>query len=143
MKWLRTLILFDQGGIVSSDDWTAFHDAYVRSIASIEHPRGSGVLTLRRRSLKPNGKLQRNGVNYLRASFLDHIKNVEGWKSEGAVDLASDREQPPIRLFPSLELYREPITSKFGGFDFTRKGWVAIRSRLSGRLATSVRPIGA
>lgn len=37
------------------------------------------------------------------------------------VDLARDRDQPPIRLYPSLELYREPVTSDFGGFDFVSK----------------------
>lgn len=122
MKWLRTLILFDQGGIISSQDWQAFHRSYVRSIESIEHPRGSGSLKLRRKSLRPNGKFQRNGVNYLRKGFLDHIMDVEGWKSEGVVDLSKDRDQPPIRLYPSMELYREPIASKFGGFDFHTKG---------------------
>lgn len=122
MKWLRTLILFDQGNIISSDDWKSFHDSYVRSIASIDYPVGSGSLTLKRKMRDADGQWQRNGVNYLRSRFLDHIINVEKWRAEGEVDLSRDRQQPPIRLYPSLELYREPITSDFGGFDFVTHG---------------------
>lgn len=117
MKWLRTLILFDQGDVISSTDWKDMHESYVRSIESIDNPRGSGKLCLRRKVRLPNGQWSRNGVGYLRTRFLEHIRDVEGWEAEGIVDLKRDREQPPIRLYPSLEPYREPITSDFGGFD--------------------------
>jgi len=122
MKWLRTLVLFDQGNVISSDDWKSLHESYVRSIQSIDNPPGSGKLCLRKKLPLPNNQWLRNGVGYLRARFLDHIQNVEGWKTEGVVDLARDRQQPPIRLYPSLEKYREPITSNFGGFDLVTKG---------------------
>lgn len=122
MRWLRTLVLFDQGNIISSEDWRAFHDSYVRSIASIDFPEGSGTLTLKRKVLGADGQWKRNGVNYLRSRFLAHIINVENWQAEGRVDLSRDREQPAIRLYPSLEMYREPITSDFGGFDFITTG---------------------
>lgn len=117
MKWLRTLILFDQGDVISSTDWKDMHESYVRSIESIDNPRGSGKLCLRRKQRLPNGQWSRNGVGYLRTRFLEHIRDVEGWEAEGIVDLKRNREQPPIRLYPSLEAYREPITSDFGGFD--------------------------
>lgn len=122
MKWLRTLVLIDQGDIISSKDWNTVHESYVRSIRSIDHPAESGTLSLRRKMRLPNNQWQRNGVGYLRARFLDHMRNVEGWKSETDVDLGRDREQPAIKLFPSMESYREPITSDFGGFDFTTTG---------------------
>lgn len=118
MKWLRTLVLFDQGNVISSADWQSVHESYVRSITSIDHPRGSGSLTLRRKAKLPNGQWTRNGVGYLRSRFLNHMQADEGWQPEGGVDLGRDREQPPIRLYPSLDPYREPITSDFGGFDF-------------------------
>jgi Restriction endonuclease BamHI len=117
MKWLRTLILFDQGDVIASPDWSALHESYVRSIQSVDFPEGSGTLTLRRKFQKLDKQWDRNGVVYLKNRFFDHMQRVEGWEAEANVDLAADREQPPIRLYPSLEPYREPITSKFGGFD--------------------------
>lgn len=122
MKWLRTLVLFDQGDVISSADWKAVHESYVRSIASIEHPTWTGRLLLRRKTRLPNNQFKRNGVGYLKSNFLRHMQDVEKWKAEGDVDLSRDREQPPIRLYPSLEAYREPITSDFGGFDFLTTG---------------------
>jgi hypothetical protein len=122
MRWLRTLILFDQGDVISSSDWQALHESFVRSIESIDNPRGSGKLLLRRKARLANGQWARNGVGYLRTRFLEHIRDVEGWEAEGNVDLKRDREQPAIRLYPSLEAYREPITSDFGGFDLVTVG---------------------
>ena len=57
-----------------------------------------------------------------RNRFLEHIRDVEGWEPEGTVDLKRNRAQPPIRLYPSMEEYREPITSSFGGFDLVTAG---------------------
>ncbi|GAW41190.1 Type-2 restriction enzyme BamHI [Brevundimonas sp. SH203] len=122
MKWLRTLILFDQGDVLSSMDWKTLHESYLRSIQSIDNPAGSKTLTLRRKLRAPNGQWSRNGVGFLRTRFLEHIRDVEGWKPEGVVDLKRDREQPTIRLYPSLESYQEPITSDFGGFDLVTTG---------------------
>lgn len=127
MKWLRTLVLFDQGDVISSRDWRAVHESYVRSIVSIEHPRGTGRLLLRRKVKLPNGQFSRNGVGYLRSNFLRHMQDAELWKPEGAVDLSRDREQPAIKLYPSMEAYREPITSDFGGFDFITTGSEGIK----------------
>lgn len=118
MKWLRTLVLFDQGNVISSSDWQTVHESYVRSIGSIDYPQGSGFLKLRRKVQLPNKQWTRNGVNYLKSRFLDHMHGAEQWQTEGGVDLGRDRVQPPIKLYPSLESYREPITSDFGGFDF-------------------------
>lgn len=118
MKCLRTLVLFDKGDVIDSQGWETIHQSYVRSIASIDYPEGAGTLTLKRKQRTAGGQWQRNGVNYLRSRFLDHMIAVEGWKAEGVVDLSRDRQQPEIRLYPSKELYREPITSDFGGFDF-------------------------
>lgn len=119
MKWLRTLILFNQGNVMSSDGWATVHESYRRSISSIQHPQGSGELTLRPKERRPGStQFNRNGVGYLRSSFLRNMVDVENWEDEGDVDLGIGRIQPAIRLFPSLEEYREPIDSEFGGFDF-------------------------
>lgn len=118
MKWLRTMVLFDQGEVISSNDWQTLHESYVRAIASIEHPHGSGSLTLRRKQRLANGQWRRNGVKYLKNEFLAFMRDHERWRAESDVELSRDREQPPLLLYPSLEEYREPITSEFGGFDF-------------------------
>lgn len=121
MKWLRTLVLFDQGNVIASEDWRIVHESYVRCIESIDHPRGSGQLILREKARLANGQWQRNGVNYLRSYFLDLMVGKEKWQPEGGVDLSRNRKQPPVRLYPSGEEYNEPITSDFGGFDFITK----------------------
>jgi Restriction endonuclease BamHI len=118
MKWLRTLVLFDKGDVIDTPDWATLHTSYVRAIASIDHPVGSGTLTLREKSKLPKGQWKRNGVGFLRSKFLESMRDSEKWRPEGGVELARDRQQPPIKLYPSLESYREPITSDFGGFDF-------------------------
>ncbi len=117
MKWLRTLVIFDRGGIVTSSDWRSIHDSYIRSIQSIDFPEGAGTLTLRRKVKRPDGQWNRNGVGYLRRRFLDHVVEREGWRAEVGFDLGKNRTPPELRLYPSLELYREPISSEFGDFD--------------------------
>lgn len=118
MKWLRTLILFDTGNLVQSSDWKHVHESYVRSILSVEHPSDSGALTLRRKARLKSNQWQRNGVGHLRSSFLRHMQGSEGWRPEVGIDLGRNRGQPPVRLYPGLEMHVEPITSDFGGFDF-------------------------
>lgn len=118
MKWLRTMVLFDQGDVISSVDWKNLHESYVRAIVSIEHPRGSGSLTLRRKVRLPSNQWKRNGVGYLRTEFLAFMRDQERWQAESDVALPKSREQPPLLLYPSMEEHREPITSDFGGFDF-------------------------
>ena len=54
MKWLRTLVLFDKGEVISSADWNTVHTSYVRAIGSIDHPAGAGTLTLREKVKLPN-----------------------------------------------------------------------------------------
>ena len=121
MKWLRTIVVFDRGNVISEPDWAAVHESYVRSITNIDHPAGTGTLVLRKKMKLPNGQWMRNGVNYLRSRFLNHIVSVEGWEPEHVVNLDRDRIQPELSLYPSGENYREPITSDFGGFDFVTK----------------------
>lgn len=118
MKWLRTLVLFDKGGVTTDNDWATLHKSYTAAITSIDYLPGSRELTLRRKTKLSNGQTQRNGVGYLRSRFLKYMLQTEGWRAEGIVNLARDRDQSPIKLYPSGEDYREPITSDFGGFDF-------------------------
>lgn len=117
MRWLRTLVIFDRGDVVSTSDWQAIHESYVRSIQRIDFPEGAGSLTLRRKVKRPDGQWNRNGVVYLKRRFLDLIVNDEHWHAEVGFDLGKDRVPPDLRLYPSMELHCEPITSEFGDFD--------------------------
>lgn len=127
MKWLRTIVIFDTGSIVKDADWAAVHDSYRRSIQAIDHPAGSGKLTLRKeKRIRADLRLC-NGVPYLRRRFLDHIVNEEKWESEKAVDLHPDRVQPTLTLYPEGQEHQEPLTSKFGVFDFVTLGKNGLR----------------
>ena len=77
MKWLRTLVLFDQGEVMRSRDWETIHASYTTAIASIDHVEGSGTLTLRRKVRLPDSQWRRNGVVYLRSRFVGHFAG--GW----------------------------------------------------------------
>lgn len=145
MKWLRTLVLFDQGDVVSSADWADIHTAYVRSIERIDNPRGSGQLVLRRKTQDSKSKQwNRNGVGYLRSRFLEHMVSDEGWQAETEVDLQHLQQQPELRLYPSLEPYTEPVTSAFGAFDFVTTTESGIRVAIeweTGNISSSHRSL--
>ncbi|MBV5328756.1 MAG: hypothetical protein JZU65_14185 [Chlorobium sp.] len=118
MKWLRSLIIFDRGGVATSPDWKEIHESYVRSIQSIDFPEGADTLKLRRKTKRPDGQWNRNGVVYLKRRFLEHLVNVEKWRAEVGFDLGRNRIPPELSLYPSHKTYSEPITSEFGSFDF-------------------------
>ena len=145
MKWLRTLVLFDQGDVVSTVDWKSIHQSFVRSIESIDSPTGSGRLFLRRKKQDPISKQwNRNGVSFLRSRFLEHMVDKEGWQAEGKVDLQNLKEKPELRLYPSMESYSEPITSAFGDFDFVTTTESGIRVAIeweTGNISSSHRSL--
>lgn len=117
MKWLRTLVIFDRGEVMSSSDWRVIHESYVRSIQSIDFPKGTGLLKLRRKFKRPDGQWNRNGVVYLKRRFLDNMVKKEKWRAEVGFDLGKNRQPVEVSLYPSLESHRESITSDFGHFD--------------------------
>lgn len=117
MKWLRTIVIFDKGNIIQDLDWKEFHSSYTDAIKMIVHPAGSGKLTVRRRKKLPNGKFRRNGVQFLRKSFLDEMISL-GWSPESQVDMEYNAIEADLISYPDCSVYKEEITSKFGGFDF-------------------------
>lgn len=143
MKWLRTLVLFNEGDVMSTDGWQSVHQSYKNAIENIHHPLGSGSLTIRKKTIRPGStQFNRNGVGFLRSHFLRNMVEAEGWHAEGNVDLGRDRRQPAILLYPSGEAYREPITSGFGGFDFltsTRDGLKVAIEWETGNISSSHR----
>ena len=119
MKWLRTIVLINKGDVLSSADWTEFHSSYVRAIGRIDFPPGSGILKLRQKRLKPDGKWERNGVSYLKNNFTYSMIVDEKWDAELDHKFNSIKKQPELALYPNMAPYKEPLTSKFGGFDLT------------------------
>lgn len=135
MKWLRSIVLFDKGGVIHSNDWKAIHASFVRSIQSIDSPRGSGSLKLREIEFYrgPDGKKKsrRNGVVYLRKRFLEHIVVTERWTQESQVRLnervkvdgkEQNRTPAKLTLYPSGEEHEEANGANFGDFDFLTTG---------------------
>lgn len=122
MKLDRTFIIFDQGGISSSESWKNAHASYARAISSMTHPKGASSMTLRRMVKEKNGKEYRNGVPELRRLFLDRLKFGEGWESEVQTDIERDQKPALVtKYYPIPEEYEEPITANFGGFDFVAR----------------------
>lgn len=115
MKLLRTIIVFDQGGLASSSSWARSYESYANAIRCLDHPVGSGRLTLRRIS---TDKKSRNGVTYLKNRFVEFM-NTDDWLTEMPVYLKSGHDNPTLKSYPNLEDYVEPVGASFGGFDFT------------------------
>ena len=151
MRWLRTMILFDRGNVVASEDWQGLHASYVRSIEAVRNPVGAENFTLRRRIPIPRvgrgqQKFQRNGVVSIKNRFFKHLTEVERWREEQALDFGQGREDliVPMRLYPSGEEHREPLATNFGGFDFATVGPNGIRAVIeweTGNISSSHRSI--
>jgi len=118
VKWLRTIVLFDQGTLAQTDDWRAVHESLVRAVVSIDFPEGAKSLTLRKKTRIGKSQWRRNGVKYLRTRFLNHMVDYEGWTQEKQVAIEHLKLQPTLKTYPDLNDYQEPITSGFGHFDF-------------------------
>jgi len=137
MKWLRSIVLFDKGGVIQSDDWKAIHESFVRSIQSIDNPLGSGSLKIRKIDFyigrDGKKKSRRNGVVYLRKRFLEHIVATEKWTQESQVlvnkkvevEVEQEKKNKTLKkltLYPSGEEHEEAKGAKFGDFDFLTTG---------------------
>lgn len=118
MNWLRTLLLFDKGSVSSCPGWREMHESFVRSIQSVHFPEGSGSLTLKRKMRLPGNKWSRNGVVFLKQSFLRHLVEIERWRPEENLSLERINVATEVRLYPSMDVYVEPVVSSFGPFDF-------------------------
>lgn len=121
MKWLRTMVIFNQGNIIDTESWDELHTSYISCIKKIDFPEGSGSLTLRMKEKKPNGQWDRNGVVYLKNRFLHYMTTDENWEAEKDFGFNEQNIPPNLTLYPSRDIYREPIVSKFGEFDFVSR----------------------
>jgi len=117
VKWLRTLIVFEQGDVLSSPGFAKLHERCVEAVQRIDHPQGSGQLTLRQKEKDENGKWQRNGVGPLRKRFMDLMRGQVGVAVEQNAKWANPVSPTQIQEYPSRKPYSEPIHTEFGPFD--------------------------
>lgn len=125
MKWLRSIIVFEKGSVLSALDWDKIHKSYVNSIKSVVYPPGAKSLTIREKSKNASKKWVRNGVGYLRNCFLAHMIGVEKWHHEFGFSLGKKQKPPTLENYPKTNpptYLPEPITSGFGNFDFVTTG---------------------
>lgn len=141
MKWVRTIIVFDQGGLAGSQQWRRIHETYTEAIHRIVHPVGNDRFVIRRRTRKPDARGNatkqwfRNGVVPIKEQFLAQLRAI-GWQAERPVTLERNigiaartearvllKEYPSNREF-SLgdENWMEIFQQQIGDFDFYTEG---------------------
>lgn len=136
---------------MASMDWKSLHESYVRSIEAIKNPVGSSIFTLRKRVPiqrigKEQQKFERNGVVAIKKRFYEHLTQVEGWRKEEVLDFGkgiADLEVP-LTLYPSGEVFKQPLATSFGDFDFTtigKDGTKAVIEWETGNISSSHRSI--
>lgn len=92
MKLIRTVVVFDRGGLIESEQWSRMHEAISRAVQKIVHPPGTNHFVIRRkvRKLDVRGKESkqwvRNGVVPIKQQFLANLTEA-GWRAETPVGL--------------------------------------------------------
>src|ERR1700722_8883923 len=137
MKFIRTSVIFDQGGLIESKQWALIHEAYTGAVRKIVHPPGNDRFLIRKRTQKldsqgrPTKQWMRNGVKPLKEQFLNNLTRA-GWRAEMPVSIGREileaagpasriaiKDYPSMRDFNSsdadwINLFREQV----GEFDF-------------------------
>lgn len=127
MKLLNTVIVFDQGGISSSEGWKTAHKAYASAIRDMDHPLGTKIFRIRPKERKLNAKgrptsqWHRNGVNPIKAQFQDRMRRLPQWKAEHPLSLDQHIEQTTgisWMTYPDLVPLPDKLHSSVGDLDF-------------------------
>jgi len=137
MKFIRTVVVFDRGGLIDSKPWASMHETIVGAVQKIVHPPGNDRFVIRRKVPKldargkPSKQWVRNGVVPMKRQFLANLRDA-GWQAEkpvgfGRVALteAEPTSKTALKEFPSRrdfafddadwsEVFREGL----GDFDF-------------------------
>jgi hypothetical protein len=145
----KTIIVFDQGGVSKTADWSSAYKAIADSIKGVVHPKGGTLLTIRRMTTIKVGKKKkelRNGVGFLKSAFFANLRGTHGWETEVPVDLSQvTKVAHEFEVYdPSEEGETFATTaSNFGGFDFAKKhGTIAVAVEWeTGNISSSHRSI--
>lgn len=127
MKFVRTVVIFDRGGLASNKEWETAHESYTGAIARIVHPQGSNRFVIRRRTRKldahgkPSSQWVRNGVVPIRNQFLERLDEL-GWKTEEAVGLEKHVATEAARVTPAAYLKEYPSLRNYNVNDEDWRG---------------------
>jgi hypothetical protein len=137
MKVIRTIVVFDRGGLIDNEQWARMHETITGAVQKIVHPPGSDRFNIRRKVQKldargnPSKQWVRNGVVPIKRQFLANLTDV-GWRAEVPVGLgrealaqAEATAKTALKEFPSKhefafddanwsQMFREGL----GDFDF-------------------------
>ncbi|MGA2658721.1 MAG: hypothetical protein ABSH34_14560 [Verrucomicrobiota bacterium] len=134
---MRTVVVFDQSGLIQSEPWALMHQAYTRAVQKIVHPEGNERFVLRRKIPRmdargnPSKQWVRNGVVPIKRQFLANLTEA-GWRAEAPARL--DREilaeaeptaKTALRDYPSKRVitlddasWSQVFREGLGDFDF-------------------------
>ena len=120
MKFVRTIVVFDRGGLLDSEQWAAIHKTYVKALRGIVHPPGNDKFVIRKKTRKrsisgaSSNQWMRNGVMPIKDQFLANLKNA-GWHVEKpagldigstALQKAHERTDVSLKEYPGKREYQ-------------------------------------
>jgi hypothetical protein len=79
MKVIKTLVVFDRGGLVGSEPWVRMHETITGAVQKIVYPPGNSRFLIRRKVPKPHAQGRpskqwvRNGAAPIRRQFLANL----------------------------------------------------------------------
>jgi hypothetical protein len=138
MKFIRTVVVFDRGSLIDSEQWATMHKTYVEALHGVVHPPGNGRFVIRKKIRKltasgnPSTQWMRNGVVPIKDQFLANLRKA-GWLAEKpvvergspALQKAHERAAVLLKEYPSKRDFRledpdwaEVFHEKVGDFDF-------------------------
>ncbi len=80
MKFVRTVVVFDRGNLLGSEQWAKMHESYVSALRGVVHPPGNDRFVIRKRMRKvnaaglPTTQWMRNGVVPIKEQFLTKLE---------------------------------------------------------------------
>jgi hypothetical protein len=137
VKFVRTVVVFDRGGLMDSEPWAQMHETITGAVGKIVHPAGNDRFVIRRKvpKLDAQGRTSkqwmRNGVVPIKRQFLANLTET-GWRAEMPVGLgravlaeAKPTAKTTLKEYPSKRDYgfdnadwSEVFREGLGDFDF-------------------------
>src|SRR5216110_2204982 len=113
MKIIRTVVVFDQGGLIDSEQWARMYERISGAVQKIVYPPGNDRLVIRRKILKreargePSKQWLRNYTVPIKRQFLGNLAGEPGRAGalenleSGLADLARNEGKLLMKEYPS------------------------------------------